>query len=267
MLKVRVITAVVIAIIGLGAIFFTPPTVFALLALGVVVVVGGWEAARLAQLQTPWKMGGYIALLTGVGAALWWLAGMQWSGAWLGGVALGWAAPLHWLRHPEKSHASGPVAVFLGGVLIATWLSLVMLQSINPWLIVWVIAIVAGADIGGYFFGRGIGGAKLAPSVSPKKTWAGAVGGVAIAGLVAPVAQIALPVGPATPWVWTALLGMALAIISIIGDLSISLFKRQAGLKDSSHLLPGHGGILDRLDSLGAALPFFTLAMAALHHL
>ncbi|MDR9388753.1 MAG: phosphatidate cytidylyltransferase [Wenzhouxiangella sp.] len=267
MLKDRVITAVIIAIVGFGAVFFAPPVLFAVLAMAVVLLVGGWEATRLAKITTPAWVVLYIAAVTTIGGLLWWQAGMQWSGAWLGVVALAWIGPLYWLRHPTNQRATGWVAVFLGGLLTGTWLSLVLLQSINPWLIVWVIAIIAGADIGAYFAGRAFGGAKLAPNISPKKTWAGVYGGVLAAMVLAPVAQAVLPVGYQVSWAWLAALGLALAAISIVGDLTISLLKRQAGLKDSSQLLPGHGGILDRLDSLGAALPFFTLAMAALHHL
>jgi len=267
MLKDRVLTAVVIAIVGLSAIFLAPPWAFALLAMGVIVMIGGWEASRLAQIKTPGKMALYVTVMVLVGAVLWWPMSMQWSGLALGCVALSWASPLVWLRQPQKQRASAWVAVFLGGLLIGAWLSLVLLQSISPWLIVWVVAIIAGADIGAYFSGRAFGGAKLAPNVSPKKTWAGVYGGIVAAMAVAPIAQVLVPLDYRAPWYWLALLGLALAAISIVGDLTISLLKRQAGLKDSSQLLPGHGGILDRLDSLGAALPFFTLAMAALYHL
>jgi phosphatidate cytidylyltransferase len=148
----------------------------------------------------------------------------------------------------------------LGLILLGAWLAVVQLQMQSAWLIVWLLCVIGAADIGAYFTGRGIGGPKLAARISPGKTWSGAVGGVLAALLVAPLAAYGLPaplVSLSAPML--ALVGVGLAVVSIGGDLFISLLKRQAGLKDSSDLLPGHGGLLDRLDSLGAALPFFAL--------
>ena len=112
-----------------------------------------------------------------------------------------------------------------------------------------VLLVVWGTDIGGYFAGRGIGGPKLWPRVSPKKTWAGAVGGFA-ASLVISGCFAALGVGKTGPLL---LLGAALSIASQLGDLLESAVKRQFGVKDSSHLIPGHGGLMDRLDGFVAA--------------
>ena len=112
-----------------------------------------------------------------------------------------------------------------------------------------VLLVVWGTDIGGYFAGRGIGGPKLWPRVSPKKTWAGAVGGFA-ASLVISGGFAALGVGKTSPLL---LLGAALSIASQLGDLLESAVKRQFGVKDSSHLIPGHGGLMDRLDGFVAA--------------
>ena len=119
----------------------------------------------------------------------------------------------------------------------------------------WLFLLVWGADIGGYFAGRRFGRRKLAPAVSPGKTWAGAVGGLLLAGAVTllPLSVLGRPVLTWAPVV------AALVVLSIFGDLFESALKRQRGVKDSGALLPGHGGVLDRIDALLAALPAFAL--------
>ena len=126
-------------------------------------------------------------------------------------------------------------------------------------LLLYVFILVWVADSGAYFVGRKLGKHKLAPKVSPGKSWQGAIGGLVMAGIVAAifvnVAQQSLTANVSSG----AFIGLSVATvaISILGDLTESMFKRQSGIKDSSHLIPGHGGILDRIDSLTAAVPFF----------
>jgi phosphatidate cytidylyltransferase len=131
----------------------------------------------------------------------------------------------------------------------------------SPWLVVMLLILIAAADTFAYFTGRHFGGPKLAPRISPGKTLSGAAGGLIGAMVLTALSAAALPDSPFTP-LTGALLGLGLGMISIAGDLFISLLKRQRALKDTSALLPGHGGILDRFDSLVAALPFFALAVA-----
>ncbi|MEE4304200.1 MAG: phosphatidate cytidylyltransferase, partial [Wenzhouxiangella sp.] len=150
--------------------------------------------------------------------------------------------------------------VVLGGVLLAAWLGLSLLQSISPWLVFLLLVVIAAADTGAYFSGRHFGGAKLAPRISPGKTRAGALGGLLGAAVLTPLAGAIFPLNPFEPFTLAAL-AFGIAMISIGGDLYISLLKRQRGLKDTSALLPGHGGILDRFDSMSAAVPFFALAV------
>lgn len=261
MLKTRVLTALVMVAVALGAIFGLPNTPFAIIAGFVILGVGGWEASRLCgSVPKPVTWLYPLALLT-VGLGLWFGPQETRHTLWLSVVAVAWLIPMGWLGHPKAGHHPTLIGALLALILSGAWLSLVVLHAQNPWLIIWVLAIVAGADIGAYFTGRAIGGAKLAPKISPGKTWAGAWGGLIAAAVLAPVGARLLPVEVPSLFPQIALLGGFLAAISIVGDLFISLLKRQAGLKDSSSLLPGHGGILDRLDSLGAALPFFTLAL------
>jgi phosphatidate cytidylyltransferase len=140
-------------------------------------------------------------------------------------------------------------------VLIKQW-------PLGNWLIMAVMVLVWGADIGAYFSGKAFGKRKLAPQVSPGKSWEGFFGGMALC-LV-----ITLVVGLVRHWsaaeLLLGLLGAALVVaISVVGDLTESLFKRSAGVKDSSNLLPGHGGVLDRIDSLTAAIPVFAVLLWA----
>jgi phosphatidate cytidylyltransferase len=130
-------------------------------------------------------------------------------------------------------------------------------SAVGPALVMSVLAIVWAADVGAYFTGKQFGRIKLAPMVSPNKTWEGVIGGLVSASLVAAVAGIWLGFNGI---VWSAV-GLATAVVSIVGDLTVSMFKRRVGRKDSSHLLPGHGGVLDRIDSLTSAVPVFALCL------
>ena len=124
-----------------------------------------------------------------------------------------------------------------------------------------LLLIVWSADVGAYAFGRLLGRRKLAPAVSPGKTWEGVTGGLVTAGLAAGLAAAWVGV-PANRLI---VLAVATALISVLGDLTQSMFKRNVGLKDSGKLLPGHGGVLDRIDSLTAAVPAFVIGLWALN--
>jgi phosphatidate cytidylyltransferase len=154
-------------------------------------------------------------------------------------------------------------------VLVATWVAIVDLQARSPWLVLAAMAVVWVADIAAYFAGRRFGKRKLAPAISPGKTWEGVWGAlvaVAAYGLViaslGPYASAWGTLGPAATFAFVAFL-LLLAAISVVGDLFESLLKRQAGVKDSGALLPGHGGVLDRVDALLAAMPLAAFAATA----
>ncbi|MFQ5983147.1 MAG: phosphatidate cytidylyltransferase, partial [Woeseiaceae bacterium] len=142
-------------------------------------------------------------------------------------------------------------------VLIPAYLAIILLYSLQPALLLFVLLIVWAADIGAYFTGKRFGRVKLAPSISPGKTWEGVIGGLlAVAVLVlAPAHWLEIDIAVLLPFC------LAVAIISIIGDLTVSMFKRNAGVKDSGRLFPGHGGVLDRIDSITAAAPLFALGI------
>lgn len=249
--------------VGLLGVFALPAEGFAVFAGVVLPLLGGWEAARLAGIdhQTArWIYGvGLVALATMIHI-------LAMEPAWLlSSACLLWLVNLTWLSRPGLGRSGKPTAAavklfVLGATLLAAWLGLSLLQSLSPWLVLLLLVIIAAADICAYFSGRHFGGAKLAPTISPGKTRAGALGGLLGAAVLTPIAGILFPMNPFEPFALAAL-AFGIAMISIGGDLFISLLKRQRGLKDTSALLPGHGGILDRFDSMAAAVPFFALAV------
>jgi len=280
MLRTRVVTALLIAVTVLSLLFALAPTPFALASAVVLLGVGGWEAGRLAGLTT--RVGSLIfgAALVVSGLALGSSSGLlvdPWAFLPRLSVtiphlllvpAILWLLLAAWLSKPTLGSGRGaawrPVKLLvLAMVLLAAWLAMAWLQSRSPWLVVLLIVIIAAADIGAYFTGRAVGGPKLAPRISPGKTWSGVVGGLIATVAVTTLIAAIVPESPFPP-LRAGAIALLLAGISICGDLFMSLLKRQRGLKDSSRLLPGHGGILDRIDSLGAALPFFALAIAYL---
>ncbi|MFC3606421.1 phosphatidate cytidylyltransferase [Stutzerimonas tarimensis] len=263
MLKQRIITALILLPIAILGFFWLEGAAFALF-IGAVVTLGAWEWARLAGREQPsWRIGyaGAVALAL--------LALYQVPALAMPVVALGvlwWiAATFLVLTYPDSTRFwGGSRGSLLIGLLILlpAWQALLVLKSwpMGNWLILSVMVLVWTADIGAYFSGRRFGKKKLAPKVSPGKSWEGVYGGLAAALLVTLVT--ALSRGWPFAELLLALLAAALVVlISVVGDLSESMFKRNAGIKDSSQLLPGHGGVLDRIDSLTAAVPVFVLLL------
>ena len=273
MLLQRVITAVLLLLVLLPAMFAPDVRAFCVVAL-LFVSAGGWEWARLSGVSPAGSTACGLATAT-VCLLLWWagwlhatppvvwaIATLAWvlGGAWLlaGGVAR-WTALPRGLR----------VAV---GVLVLSlaWLAVGRARVVGIDFLLSVLVLVWVADIGAYFAGRGLGGRwirrKLAPSISPGKTWEGVFGGLAgVLVLALAWTWFDRYSGAGTPSLFSILAASSgvllvlgawwLAAMSVVGDLLESLIKRSAGAKDSSSLLPGHGGVLDRLDALLPALP------------
>ena len=272
MLKTRIITALVLLPIILIALFLFPNWAWGVFTFG-IAIVACWEWSRFCQLS---NVGARIylalSLLLCVGIFLTYhlgrLGGITFASLALAGfvgAALFWlvVAPLWLLKlwRPERwiVALSGWVVVY------PTWLALLFLHDVSPWLLLMLTAIVWVADIAAYFVGKRFGKNKLAPAISPGKTIEGALGG--ITGVVGYffLSQTLLSNSFVGQHAWAqalqsnlvALLAFfaLLAATSIIGDLFESWMKRGAGMKDSSNLLPGHGGILDRIDALTSTLP------------
>lgn len=168
-----------------------------------------------------------------------------------------WAAALLWLfAYPTPvPRALTWIAAIL--VLLPAWLAIDFVFRVSPNLLLFMLIIVWAADIGAYFAGKRFGRVKLAPRVSPGKTWEGVLGGMLLVVAVAFAGSAVLDAAPLllVPFV------LSVAALSIVGDLTVSVFKRNADIKDSGKLFPGHGGLLDRIDSVMAAAPLFALGM------
>ncbi|HEV3105159.1 MAG TPA: phosphatidate cytidylyltransferase [Trinickia sp.] len=269
MLKTRVVTAVVLLAVLLPVTLFAPVGAFgALIAL--VLVLAAWEWARLLKLNGA----GPVAYAVLAGLALFASTrlgiGLRAARPLLEAAAVFWllAGPFVLVRKPQLAHGAWRFFLFLAGliVFVACWHALVAARMVGVSFVLSVLLVVWLADIGAYFAGKAFGKHKLAPAISPGKTWEGALGGWLA---VLAVALAAIAAHAFEPTFFAALgarLGLGRAIFaltvlvafSIIGDLFESMLKRQAGVKDSSGLLPGHGGVLDRIDAL---LPVLPLAM------
>lgn len=255
MLKARVITALFL-VAGLSAVLFALPASFATFAFALIAAIAGWEWAGLTGLSGKGRMayGALVLLLCGLAHAMaldvpLWVAS---AGFWLLLVPF-------WLKHRWPLARGGAASWGIGLLLtVPTWAAMVALHQRGPWVLIGVMALVWVADIAAYFAGRAFGRHKLAPAISPGKTWegvGGAIAGTAVYGGTL-LATVGIPLLPlALPGI------LLLTAVSIVGDLFESLAKRQAGIKDSSNLLPGHGGVLDRIDSLTSALPLAALLL------
>lgn len=253
MLRQRIITALILAPLMLGVIFWLPHE-WTAAALAALVLGGAWEWSGLLGWRQPVARLGYVALVAAGLGAVWMTARQGLAFSWVLMAALvWWLVALAWiiLAPARRSTLLCAVAGLL--VLVPAWLALVSLHALTPQLVLFVLLLVVAADVGAYFAGRRFGRHKLAPQVSPGKTWQGVFGGMAGAALLSLGAVWWFEV-PALPFLGLCLLVTA---ASVVGDLTESLFKRQAGLKDSGTLLPGHGGLLDRVDSITAAAPVF----------
>ena len=258
-LRMRVISAVAAAAVGLALVWAGGiwTALIAAAAGGVMIWeyrsvtlhAGGRAGDDVAFLLAAVAGGALFAELVSLAAALTWLF---WA---LVGAAL--ADVLSKRRRAALWGVAG------GAYIGAAAIGLVYLRGLEPHgflTVVWVVVVVAAADIGGYFGGRLVGGPKLWPRVSPKKTWAGVIGGL----LLAAVAGVALGVAVAGAGAaWLAVVSAAVAVVSQAGDLVESALKRHFGVKDAGRLLPGHGGALDRFDGLAPALVAVALASGA----
>jgi phosphatidate cytidylyltransferase len=255
MLKARVVTALFL-VAGFAAVLFFLPPWAASLVFAVVAALAGWEWAGLLQARPAARY--LFGSLVLVACLLLQLLPAAFPLLWAVAAAFWIAVMPLWLKYRWQP---GPAGYATGLVLLLpTWAALTDLHGRSPWLLLAVMALVWVADIAAYFTGRAFGKHKLAPAISPGKTWEGVAGavvgvviyGMAVSGHLPQTQEIGKPALAACLLFLTGL--------SIAGDLFESLIKRQAGMKDSSQLLPGHGGILDRIDSQTSTLPLVALS-------
>lgn len=269
MLRARVITAIVLLPGLLALVWFAPSNIFAM-AIGAVALIAAREWAQLAGVTAGAATYGFMAAVAVLMLLLWFFP--QWRAAWVILALLWWVAALYCVvRYPAHGRIWDRPLV-LGGsgllVLCATWLGIVALQARGPLVLLVLLFVVWAADVGAYFAGRAFGARKLAPRVSPGKSWEGVLGGLLLAiaiGAAMRAWTTSFASLPATLSYVQAIGTCTLIVtVSILGDLTESMLKRQRGVKDSGTLLPGHGGVLDRIDSVLATAPLWALLSGAL---
>ncbi|GAB2581708.1 phosphatidate cytidylyltransferase [Nitrincola alkalisediminis] len=263
MLKQRLITGLILGVGILATVWWAPLWLFSLIV-GAATVYGAWEWSNFCRFKPIGRIA-YVVMLAvlilllfvGMDDALAAIITISAVAFWLGALVLV-------LRYPSeiKWRARGHKLIIGMFVLIPAWLALVRLKEMpnGEMLILLLLLLVWGADTGAYFAGRALGKHKLMPNVSPGKTIEGFVGGLAVCMFIALSFSIWNELTGAA-LVYLVLLSIVTAMASVLGDLFESMFKRERGIKDSGTLLPGHGGVLDRIDSLTAAAPVFLFGL------
>lgn len=284
MLKQRIITALILAPLVIAGVFFLPLEGFVFFS-AAIMLLGAWEFAPLAGFTHPAVRVVFMVFIGGLIGTV--QSNVELNAIWVDGTlafpyfmaievaAVWWFLSIFLIySFPKSAHVwagSFVMRCAFGALsLVPCWVALMALRSANyeqnnyfgAWLVVGALLIVWAADIGAFFAGRKFGQRKLAVRVSPNKSIEGLAGGLVLVSILAVVASQFDSVRAALNHVDTVtIVAMAfvVALISAVGDLAESMFKRQANVKDSGTLLPGHGGILDRIDSLLAAMPIFVL--------
>jgi phosphatidate cytidylyltransferase len=254
----RIATALVLAPLIFGVIFFLPYH-YAAAFFGLMYLIGAWEWAGFLQTGSPWTKAGFV-FVAGLAMALFATLGAWGHSLWVLGAAVpAWLLGLSWILRYPMIIPRWMCAAFGLVIIGLAWFAVTILLDMprGPQWVLFAFCIVWLADTGAYFVGRTLGRHKLAVRVSPGKTWEGVAGGMAASAAVGYAGSIwfELPPGVLVPLV------LICGTVSVIGDLTVSVFKRESGLKDSGWILPGHGGILDRMDSLTAAAPILALGL------
>lgn len=281
MLKQRIITAVLLLPL-VGCLLFLPDLLTFSAILVPVFAILAWEWSRLLQAGKAAQTVFIILSLAAIGGVFYQLYEQSffsesalpslWYDAYpfkllLVALMLWIVASIVVVLYPKatRSMFRGPWLRGLFGIIIlaSAWLAIVIIRSLlinldynfGAWMLLLMLVIIWGADVGAYFAGKTLGKTKLAPVVSPNKTWEGAIGGLILAIIVGSLVASLLPL--TLDWLQFVVFIVLMVVLSVFGDLFESMLKRQANIKDSSNILPGHGGLLDRLDSTLSVAPFF----------
>jgi phosphatidate cytidylyltransferase len=266
MFPARLATAVVLLAACISALLLLPNRWWSAL-LAPILLAAAWEWGALAGFQRAarWAYAGSVA---GAGVLAWIMAAREPAlETWIYGAAgVFWVAIAPaWLARGWRTRSLLALALTGAIVLVPAWLALARLQA-DPRVLLAILGVIWLADTGAYLTGRAWGRHKMAPSISPGKTWEGLAGAGAAVAVYYVVLFVAAPAGSRWQSAGAAILFGAVALMSVVGDLFESWIKRQAAVKDSGGLLPGHGGILDRMDSITAALPIAALLLTLAAH-
>ncbi len=262
MLRTRIITAVVLAAALLVVVLWLEP-VWTMVAISGAVLLGAWEWSAFLRAPNAWVRGAYVAFIAVLLAVAWELTHTpSYLDAVLIVALVWWTLALLWIALAPRRVT--PLAAGIAGVLalVPAWVALVRLLFMangTQWLL-FALVLVWTADIGAFFVGRRYGRVRLAPEVSPGKTWEGVLGGIAASTVIAVIGAYWFGI----PHAKFVLLCLAVVGYSIVGDLTESLLKRYAGVKDSGQMFPGHGGMMDRIDSVTGAAPVLLFGLTAL---
>ncbi len=257
MLKQRILTAIV-ALIAISVVLFVVPAPVARSAIVVLLLAGAWEWGGLIRDGgTATRIFFTVAVAVVMTAVYFALPSPDSLELVFKAALVWWFLALLWMFFYPTPIPAPFVWVCGILVLIPAWAALDYLYRRDAQLLLFALLIVWVADIGAYFVGKGFGRVKLAPKISPGKSWEGVLGGLTAVLLLAAVGNnfLGTDISVLVP------LCLAVSMLSIVGDLTVSMFKRNAGVKDSGSLFPGHGGVLDRIDSVSAAAPLFALAL------
>lgn len=274
MLRLRIVTAIVLVAMMIAAALYLPTVTFGALA-GVFVLIAAWEWTALAGVTSPAARWTYLGLIAVTGSVVWSLLRTHpdMVSALMGLVAAWWIwALVDLIRHADMHaglFATTARKLVAGAiVLLPAWLALVIVHDRavgGPVMAIYLMALVWAADTGAYFAGRAFGRHKVAPAISPGKSWEGVAGGLVVVAVMSAVVALTWQqpnalneLNSRDAGLWIAIAVVA-ALFSVLGDLTESRLKRAAGVKDSGRIFPGHGGVLDRIDAYTAAAPVFLL--------
>lgn len=264
MLKQRIMTALILLPIVVLAILYLPNPAFALLW-AAALNLAAWEWSALARLNSLVSRVIWLCIIDVALLALWFNINvsavtdtvMLFAAGFWGFVIVSLLFDITRRMTDLSATAYRTVSVATGVfIIVPAWLALVLLHQSEPSSVLLVFCLVWAADTGAYFAGRRFGKRKLAPSISPGKTWEGVIGGLLLSLLLVYIWSVMAGM-PQAEQLSFIIIAMIAVMVSIYGDLLESVFKRVSGIKDSGQLLPGHGGIMDRLDSITAAGPIF----------